>query len=576
MSCPALPRFARRWLAAATVLVAVAVLTQNAQAASRPAVAPKASCTEMKGKQLVAVFDVRVTGKKAAKVGKGRRNRVIGGKVIGRLPTSFAPGATRRALRVAFARRSTRTKWRLGKKTATVKRAAKRCGRAGKKTSAQNGRDGLGSTARPRLPLPTGPGYCTSAAVTGAWSGAGRTIAASPATLSSAVASAAPGDTVELADGTYNGATVTLNKAIRLRAQHQFGAVLIGGPTPRYANDTGLGSHAGTAVAVRASGAMVEGLDIRYYETGVDLSGVANVIVQGNRVESVYSAGVQVWDTVSARVRCNQVLDPYLAQDPTATVTSGPSIAEAQDDYGVVAYGTRDTRVEHNYFNGIFNQTMSFKEGNWDPYAGYNTFEGSALTALFFGQNIPHNGPYSFTGLPVDNDRGNLVGEYNVFREAYGTRNGASVVYYMRSPIRVWHVNGNTVLRGNVIEQAQQGVLLECRSGSSAGCNAGTTVVTANTIGGRVRDLGGTVRQVNTTAGAMVYTGLQAQAAFDSNVFAAVAQGVGIYSDGVSGTPSYSYAANSEVAFPAGVANIDLHPATPTTDPDLSYGVAYR
>jgi hypothetical protein len=571
MSSPALPRLARRWLAAATVLVAATVLTQSAQAA-RPAVAPKGSCTEMKGKQLVAVFDVSVAGKKAAKVRKGDRNRVIGGKVIGRLPTSFAPGATRRALRVAFARRSTRTKWRLGKKTATVKRASKRCGRAGKKTSAQ----GSGSTTRPRPPLPNGPGYCTSAAVTGAWSRAGRTIAASPSTLSSAVASAAPGDTVELADGIYNGASVTLNKAIRLRAQHQFGAVLVGGPTPRYANDTGLGGHVGTAVAVRASGALVEGLDIRYYDTGVDLSGVANVIVQGNRVESVYSAGVQVWDTASARVRCNQVLDPYLAQDPTATVTSGPSIAEAQDDYGIAVYGTRDTRVEHNYFNGVFNQTVSFKEGNWDPYAGYNTFEGSALTALFFGQNIPHNGPYSFTGLPVDNDRGNLVGEYNVFREAYGIRNGAPVVYYMRSPIRVWHVNGNTVLRGNVIEQAQQGVLLECRSGSSAGCNAGTTALTANTIGGRVRDLGGTIRQVNTTAGAMVYTGLQAQGAFDSNVFAAVAQAVGLYSDGVSGAPSYSYAANREVAFPAGASNIDLHPATPTTDPDLSYGAAYR
>ena len=571
MSFAALPRLARCWLPAAVVLLLAGAPADSARAASRPAVAPKGSCTELKGKQLVAVFDVTVAGKKPARVRKGRRNRVSGGKVIGRLPTSFHPGATRRALRVTFARRSARTKWRLGRKTATVKRATRRCTRAGKSADPN-----VGSAARPRPPLPGAAGYCTSAAVTAAWGGTGRTLAATPSTLSSALSSAAPGDTVELADGVYDRASVTLSKAIRLRAKRQFGAVLIGGPAPRYANDTGLGGHAGTAVTVRASGAMVEGLDIRYYETGIDLSGVANVTVQGNRVESVYSAGVQVWDTTSARVRCNHVLDPYLAQDPTATVTSGPTIAEAQDDYGVVVYGTRDTRVEHNYFHGIFNQTLSFKEGNWDPYAGYNTFEGSALTALFFGQNIPHNGPYPFTGLPVDNDRGDLVAEYNLFREAYGLRNGAPVVYYMRSPMRVWHVNGNTVLRGNVIEQAQQGILLECRSGSSAGCDAGTTALTGNTIGGRVRDLGGVIHQVNTTAGAMLYTGLQAPAAFDGNVFAGVGQAVGIYSDGVSGSPSYSFTANRELSASSALANIDLRPATPTTDPDLAHATAYR
>jgi hypothetical protein len=568
MSTLVLPRPRPGRLVAAAVLVTLAILAPGAQAAAKPKVLPKAACTETRGKQLVAVFDVSVRGKKAARVKKGKRNKVSGGRVVGKLPTSFAPGATRRALRVAFARRSKRTKWRLGTKTATVKRATKRCAAASK---ANPSRTNANASARPR-PVPIGAGYCTSSAVTGSWGGTGRTIDATPSTLSSALASARAGDTVELADGTYDRASVTLTKPIRLRARRQFGAVFVGGPTPRYANDTGLGSHAGTAVAVRASGAMVEGIEFRYYDVGVDLSGVANVAVQGNRVLSAYAAGIQVWDTRAASVRCNEVLDPYLAQDPTATVTSGPSIPEAQSDYGVAVYGSLQPRVEHNYFHGIFNQTLSFKEGNRDPYAGYNTFEGSALTALFFGQNIPHNGPYSFTGLPVDNDRGNLVAEFNVFREVYGVRAGANVVYYMRSPIRVWHVDGATTLRGNVIEQAQQGVLLECRSGSSAGCNAGTTTLAGNTIAGRVRDLGGVVRQVNTTAGAMVYTGLQAHAVFDGNVFSALAQVLGTYSDGVSGTPSYSYTSNRELAAPA---RIDLRPATPTTDPDLSFGAIF-
>jgi hypothetical protein len=549
-----------------------ALVAPVAAAASKPAVAPKCSCTEVRGKQLVAVFDVTVAGKRAAKVRKGRRNRVSGGRVIGRLPTVFRPGATQRALRVALAARSKQARWRLGRRTAAVRRGARRCGAAAAKPKPRP--PTCCPTAGGGNPPPGGlSGYCSSAAVTAGWTGSGRTLPATPATLSSVVARASAGDTIELADGVYDRASVTLTKPVRLRAAHQFGAVFVGGPTPRFANDTGLGSHAGTAVAVRASGAVVEGLEIRYYDVGIDLDGVAGVAVQGNRIVSMYDAGVQVWDTKAAQVRCNEILDPYLSQDAPATVTSGPGVSDAQSDYGVAVYGSLQPRVDHNYFHGVFNQTLSFKEGNRDPYAGYNTFEGSALTALFLGQNIPHNGPYSFTGLPIDEDRGNVVAEYNVFREVYGVRDGAKVVYYMRSPIRVWHVDGATTVRGNVIEQAQQGVLLECRSGSQAGCNSGTTRLTANTIGGRVRDLGGTIRQVNTTAGALVYTGLQAQATIDGNVFAQLGTVVGTYSDGVSGSPSVAYTGNRELSSAAG---LDLRPATPATDPDLSFAAANR
>ena len=424
-------------------------------------------------------------------------------------------------------------------------------------------------------PPPPPTGYCAAPAVTGAWTGAGRTIPATPTTLSAAIADAVAGDTVELADGTYDRAAVTLTKAIRLKAAHPFGAVFVGGPTPRFANDAGLGSHTFTAVAIRASGAAVEGLEFRYYDIAIDVSDVADTLVQFNRIVSVYSAGVQVWDTRNTEVRCNEILDPYLAQDTPATVTSPPGVADAQDDYGVVVYGSLQPRVEHNYFHGVFNETLSFKEGDWDAYAGYNTFEGSALTALFFGQNVPHNGPYSFTRLPVDNERGAPVGEYNVFREVYGVRNGANVVYYLRSPIRVWHVNGDTTLRGNVIEQAQQGVLLECRAGSQAGCDTGTTRLTGNTIAGQVRDLSGTVRQVNTSAGVLVFTGLKATTTIDTNAFASVPTPVGIFSDGVAGTPSYAYTANREFSVTPAAANVDLRAATTATDPDLTYASAF-
>jgi hypothetical protein len=547
------------WLVLACLVL---VCAPGAHAASRgAAVVAKGSCTELRGNRLVATFDVVVRGRRAARAKRGRANRVTGGRVLGRLPTRFRPGTTRRALRVAFAKRSKRASWHLRGRTASVRRTAARCGGKGKQ--------GAPAPAPPSAPPPpTGAGYCSSPAVTGAWTGTGRTIAATPATLDAAVDSARDGDTIELADGIYDRASVTLDAAVRLRAAHPFGAVFVGGPTPRYANDTGLGSHVSTAIAVRASGAMVEGIELRYYDVGIDLSRVANVTVQGNRLVSMYADGIQVWDTKATEVRCNQVLDPYLAQDPVGSVTDGTTIPDAQDDYAVSVYGSLQPRVEHNYFFGVFNQTLSFKEGNWDAYAGYNTFEGAALNALLFGQNRPDNGPYAFTGLPQDVDRGNAVAEYNVFREVYGMRDGAPVVYYMRSPIRVWHVNGNVMLRGNVIEEAQQGVLLECRAGSEAGCDAGTTRMTGNVVGGRVRDLGGTVRQVNTTAGVLVFSGLQAQATIDGNAFGGLPRTVGIYDDGVSGAPPYALAGNREVDDPAVPA---LRPATPATDPDLSY-----
>jgi hypothetical protein len=126
-----------------------------------------------------------------------------------------------------------------------------------------------------------------------------------------------------------------------------------------------------------------------------------------------------------------------------------------------------------------------------------------------------------------------------------------------------------------VIEQAQQGVLLECRSGSQAGCDAGTTLVSANTIAGQVRDLSGTVRQVNTTAGVLVFTGLKAVTTIDGNAFAMLPKAVGIFTDGVSGTPAYTYTNNTELASPPAGANLGLRAAGVATDPDLTYADAY-
>src|ERR671936_405084 len=124
------------WLLAACLVLASAVLASSALAApsKRAAVVARGSCTEVRGKQLVATFDVVVRGRRSAKAKRGRGNRVTGGRVVGRLPTRFRPGTTRRALRVAFAKRSKRASWHLRGRTASVRRSAARC--AAKRTSA--------------------------------------------------------------------------------------------------------------------------------------------------------------------------------------------------------------------------------------------------------------------------------------------------------------------------------------------------------------------------------------------------------------------------------------------------------
>ena len=223
-----------------------------------------------------------------------------------------------------------------------------------------------------------------------------------------------------------------MTKAIRLKA-HTPGGARLWGTRPASANSGGTG----TAVSVSGGGMMIDGLDIRYYGTGIGGSGVGPITIQRNRFESNSEQGVSIYDAIRPVVQCNDFRDPYLPDDAAAQSPTGtPGFFDAQMDYGVQIYGATDPVVSHNYFFGVFNETASFKEGNRNPTASYNTFEGSRYTGLFFGQNGITQGPYPHSGLPPDVDNGRITAEFNVFREG----RDAAGVYYMRTPIRVWHV----------------------------------------------------------------------------------------------------------------------------------------
>ncbi len=107
----------------ASIVVAVAVLSPaSADAALRTQPLPRAACVEA-GNAPVAVFDV--TAAHATRVSVGKRNRVTGGRVIGRQPSSFPRGTRRSVLRVRFT--SAWASWRVGARVARISRTGASC-----------------------------------------------------------------------------------------------------------------------------------------------------------------------------------------------------------------------------------------------------------------------------------------------------------------------------------------------------------------------------------------------------------------------------------------------------------------
>ena len=108
-------------------LAVLALLLAGGPAPAAEAAAPRVvgACVLTLDGGAVARFDVRVRGRRTVRVARGPRNRVRGGRVAGRLPVRFRPGATTAALRVRF-RRPTVT-WRLGRRTARLRRDGPAC-----------------------------------------------------------------------------------------------------------------------------------------------------------------------------------------------------------------------------------------------------------------------------------------------------------------------------------------------------------------------------------------------------------------------------------------------------------------
>ncbi|UXI68554.1 hypothetical protein [Tahibacter amnicola] len=309
--------------------------------------------------------------------------------------------------------------------------------------------------------------------------------------LQSVINAAASGDEIRFEPGLYRTGCLDIFKRLTLTARVPHSAILQGSanaPLSANAGDAAAAACGFNLARRTADGTRIEGLQFQYFRHAIYGKGLANLVIVNNRFVSNFGNGVALRDTADIEIARNAFLDPYLPNDTPGTVepywVNPVGVTDAQMDYGVSIYGSLRPRVHHNYFFGVFNQALSFKIANRDAYAGYNTFEGYSLTALFFGQEPSIDATYPEFGLSGW-DGGRIVAEGNVFRAVRAEHPGthALVEYRGRSPLRIRYVNGDVTVRNNIVESGILGFTIEC-NGSQ--CPMGTIDVTNNLIVGRV------------------------------------------------------------------------------------------
>src|SRR4051812_36741939 len=141
--------------------LAIALICPTAaHAASRGLPAPRAACVDGGGNTAVAVFDVAAS--RASHVPVGRRNRVSGGRVVGKQPSSFVRGSHSGVLRVRFT--TAAVSWRLGTTTARLARSGRACASSAKAQSPVLAAAPVTRTERPSSAATPAPAKATTPA----------------------------------------------------------------------------------------------------------------------------------------------------------------------------------------------------------------------------------------------------------------------------------------------------------------------------------------------------------------------------------------------------------------------------
>jgi hypothetical protein len=344
------------------------------------------------------------------------------------------------------------------------------------------------------------------------------------ADIQALVASAANGDTILFKPGTYSMLSFEVRRRLQIIAEVPGETLLVGTTRPstgwhdarnEKTDPKDTAQLHGAGILFRgiwpggnsADGSCVSGLSMRFHEQAIRVEHAENILFENNRYESAFGDGLVLKDTKNMVVRNNQFLDPYLGVDDPGTLAAGfpDHRFDAQMDYGISVYGSINPRIHHNYFYGFFNQTVSFKNGNVDAYAADNTFEGSRLTALLFGQE-----PAASASDPADaltyqryqsftRDRGAMRAYNNVFRPVKTVFRGVAAEYPLHIAVRVGWVEptSSVDIAGNVIEGATAAVHIGCMVKKAGGvvvaatCPANTIGIHENVMNGTVTDAAG-------------------------------------------------------------------------------------
>jgi len=167
---------------------------------------------------------------------------------------------------------------------------------------------------------------------------------------------------------------------------------------------------------------VVSGFNITGYDAGVSVSRARSSVVSHNNLFSNDRAGVEITDSSYIRITRNQLRDPG----------SGGSVVQ---DYGVDTYSndyiTNHIMIDHNLFQGLSDQALSFKHKTTNSSAIGNRFEGCLYTCLYVGQQDDGDDRPDETSLHIQ-VRGNRFRAY---------RNPQTHEFYKcRTPIAVRNV----------------------------------------------------------------------------------------------------------------------------------------
>ncbi|HEY5800714.1 MAG TPA: right-handed parallel beta-helix repeat-containing protein, partial [Burkholderiaceae bacterium] len=274
-------------------------------------------------------------------------------------------------------------------------------------------------------------------------------------------------------------------------------------------------------------GSCVSGFEMRHYDTGLWVYAVGNVLIEYNRMVSNFGSGMSVKDTDNVEVRYNQFIDPYLPADKIGNLTD--AMGDAQMDYGISVYGSLNPSIHHNYFFGVFNQALSFKNSNINAYAAFNTFEGAALTAILVGQENDHDGEdyprYHRTGW----ERGNIIVRGNVFRPIKAPHLNGVAEYRVRTPLRLWQIDASATVEvaDNVVEASLEGFRIECGEAPHADrCVRAPLNIHHNTFNSRIVDAAGVTRYIGNSCAIGVMAGVPAAVSLSNNTLTEYAKAI--------------------------------------------------